>query len=56
MEAAERQAIYGTYGGYYAFRKIFPEYYSHPGYVEILEKYHSDDASLAKITVPELPF
>ncbi len=56
MAAGEQQAISGTYGGYHAFRKIFPEYYSDPRYIEILEKYHADDASLAEVAVPGLPF
>jgi len=54
LKNKEQQAIRGTYGGFFAFRKYFPEYYNSPSYLEILRKYQIDDESLAKIKVPEL--
>jgi len=55
IEEGEQVLIQRVHGAL-AERRLFPEFYAHPGYQKMLEDFGLDPASTARIEIPELPF
>lgn len=55
IEEGEQSAIQRVQGSP-AERKTIPEFYFHPGYLRMLEKYGLDQRSISEIDIPPLPF
>jgi len=53
--AAEQGAISQVQGSA-SWRRVFPEFFSNPGYLQMLEEFKLDASSTSKIHVPDLPF